>query len=333
MILKERKIPLLIRKLEALLRRLPPLHPKIPLINEDLNKRIAGYKGEASIDFHLDFLDSKGFFIFHDIRLPDGPRFFQIDTLVLTKKFALVLEVKNITGILQFDTVYNQLIRTKNGEEQVFPCPILQVNRQASQLGNWFSANAINGSIPIYSIVVISNQHTRIKVIPPHINLSQKVIHRDTLPTKIQQIEKSIKNEISDKLFKKIIRLLKKQNTEGETSILSRFQIKESEVLTGVFCPACNHLPLVRVNRTWHCTGCKSTHKDAHIKALNDYNFLIGTTITNKESRDFLHLDSSYTATRLLKSLNLPHTGANKNRTYTLFFPNENTSQQGRRND
>jgi hypothetical protein len=42
MILKERKIPLLIRKLEARLRRLPPLHPKIPLFNEDLNKRIAG---------------------------------------------------------------------------------------------------------------------------------------------------------------------------------------------------------------------------------------------------------------------------------------------------
>jgi hypothetical protein len=253
----------------------------------------------------LDFLDSKGFFIFHDIRLPDGPRLFQIDTLVLTKKFALVLKVKNIKGILQFDTVYSQLIRTKNGEEQVFPCPILQVNRQTSQLGNWFSANAITECMPIYSFVVISNQHTRIKVIPPHINLSQKVIHRNTLPTKIQQIEKSIKNEISDKLFKRILRLLKKQNTEGETSILSRFQIQESEVLTGVFCPACNHLPLVRVNRTWQCFYV-STHKDAHIKALNDYSLLIGTTITNKESRNFLHLDSSYTATRLLKSLNFP---------------------------
>lgn len=82
MILKERKIPLLIRKLEALLRRLPPHHPKIPLIQEELNKRIAGNKGEASLDFPLDFLDSQEFLIFHDIRLPDEHRFFQLDTLI-----------------------------------------------------------------------------------------------------------------------------------------------------------------------------------------------------------------------------------------------------------
>ena len=208
MILKERKIPLLILKTEALLRRLPAHHPKIPIINEELNKRLAGYKGEASLDFPLDFLDSKEYIILHDLRLPDSDRFFQIDTLILTKKFALILEVKNITGILHFDTVYNQLIRIKNGKEQVFPCPLIQVNRQASQLRRWFNANV---------------------------------------------------------------------------------------------------------------------SKEAHMKALHDYSLLLGAVITNRELRNFLHISSSYTATRLLQSLNLPETGAYKNKTYTLILPEETT--------
>ncbi|WP_260508138.1 nuclease-related domain-containing protein [Cytobacillus firmus] len=287
MILKERKIPLLIRKTEALLRRLPSHHPKIPIINEELNKRLAGYKGEASLDFPLDFLDSKEYFILHDLRLPNNDRFFQIDTLILTKKFALILEVKNITGILHFDTVYNQLIRIKNGKEQVFPCPLIQVNRQASQPRSWFNANVSIENLPVFLFVVISNPHTGIKVIPPHIDLSCKVIQRNTLPIKIEQIEKSINREISDKLLKKVIRLLNKENTEQESSILSRFQIHQSEILTGVFCPACSFLPLDRVSRTWRCPRCKITNKDAHVQALKDYSLLLSTAYRTKNSETF----------------------------------------------
>lgn len=323
MILKERNMPLLILQLEALLRRLPPLHPKIPLIKEELGKRMAGYKGEVSLDFPLDFLHNKNYFIFHDLRLPDQTRFFQIDTLVLSNKFVVILEVKNMSGILYFDTVYNQLIRIKNGVERVFPCPILQVNRQASQLKSWLSATGLPGGIPIYSMVVISNPQTGIKVIPPHINLSQKVIHRDTLPNKIQQIEKSIaEKQISEKLLKKFIRLLKKHNTERDASILTRFQIGEAEVLKGIFCPSCNHLPLVRIKRTWHCPSCKKNSRDAHIKAIHDYSLLFGLTITNKDLREFLQLESPDIASRLLKSMSLPQTGANKSRKYFLEMQN-----------
>ncbi|MDO7485274.1 hypothetical protein Q5O89_03710 [Peribacillus frigoritolerans] len=52
LIVKERKVPLAIRKLRALVCRLPPNHPKIPLIMNDLKKREAGYKGNAPLIFH-----------------------------------------------------------------------------------------------------------------------------------------------------------------------------------------------------------------------------------------------------------------------------------------
>lgn len=103
MIVKKRKVPLAIRKLRALTYRLPPNHPKLPLIMNDLKKREAGYKGECSIDFPLSFLEPKSYFIFHDLRLQDQSRFFQLDTLLISKKFALIIEVKNMAGSLYFD--------------------------------------------------------------------------------------------------------------------------------------------------------------------------------------------------------------------------------------
>ncbi len=68
MIAKKRVVPLKIRQIEALLRRLPPHHPKIPLIEKDLIKRRAGYRGEKSVDYHLSFLPDE-YLIFHGLRL------------------------------------------------------------------------------------------------------------------------------------------------------------------------------------------------------------------------------------------------------------------------
>ena len=50
MIEKERTIPRIILILQALLRRLPLHHPKITVISEELGKRMAGFKGEKTLD-------------------------------------------------------------------------------------------------------------------------------------------------------------------------------------------------------------------------------------------------------------------------------------------
>lgn len=171
MIIKKREIPLSIHKLQVLLRRIPPNHPKIPFINENLNKMLAGYKGENSIDYPLSFLAEKNFFIFHDLRLYDNKHYFQIDTLLLSQKFVLIIEVKNITGTLYFDPVFNQLIRTKEGKERAFPDPILQVNRQESQLKNWFSQNRLP-EIPIQTLIVFSNPQSVIRTSPENFHLN-----------------------------------------------------------------------------------------------------------------------------------------------------------------
>jgi len=89
-ILKERKAPDFIRSLEILLRRLPGTHSKRALIENDLVKRRAGFRGEEAVDYFLK--DLAGFIILKDIRLSNGNGdFYQIDMLLLCPNFLLIL--------------------------------------------------------------------------------------------------------------------------------------------------------------------------------------------------------------------------------------------------
>ncbi|MFD4927320.1 nuclease-related domain-containing protein [Peribacillus butanolivorans] len=320
MIVKERKVPLSILKLRALAHRLPQSHPKIPSIMNELKKREAGFKGESAIDFPLSFLEPKNYFIFHDLRLQDQSRFFQMDTLLVSKKFALIIEVKNIAGSIYFDPHFNQLIRKKEGKETAFPDPIIQVSRQESQLKNWFLKNGFS-ALPILSLVVISNPQTIIRTSPENRKLHHKVIHRDMLPSNINRIEQSIKNPtFCEKELKKIIRVINRNHIEADFSVLERYTLKPGELIKGVICENCKESPLLRRHGTWFCDNCQLLSKDAHIQALQDYFFLIGSTITNRQLREFLLVSSSASATRILQSLNLTSRGANKGRVYSLSF-------------
>lgn len=77
MIKKEREKPLIIKKLQAIQRRLPSNHPARPPIHVELSKRMAGYKGEQALEYHLRFLPKKKYYIYHDLRLADQEHFFQ----------------------------------------------------------------------------------------------------------------------------------------------------------------------------------------------------------------------------------------------------------------
>lgn len=319
MIKKERKIPLTIKKYEALLRRLPKNHPKREQIEEELAKSLAGYQGEKAIDYYLDFLPQDRYYIFHDLRLKVGDKkYTQIDTCILTSRFLLILEVKNISGTLFFDQSFHQLIRTKNEKEEGFPDPVLQVKRQQHFVTKWLQNNRFP-SIPIETFIVISHPSSIIKTAPRHKEIYEKVLHSAYLPQKIEQLEKCYQKDILTlKVMKKISRHFIKKHTPLDFDVLSQFELSKSEILSGVHCPTCFTLPLVRKRGTWLCQKCPSSYKDAHVQTLHDYALLISPTITNRECRDFLHLSSPSIASKLLVSLSLKHWGTYKNRTYIL---------------
>lgn len=319
MIKKQRQIPLKIKKLEALLRRLPSAHPQRKKIEEELAKSLAGFYGEQSLDYHLAFLPDKKYLILHDLRIPENEnRYFQIDTLVLCERFFLILEVKNISGTLFFDQSFHQLIRKINDKEDGFPDPVLQVRRQQLQLELWLSKHRFP-SMPIVSLIIISNPSTIIKTAPQQGQILQEVIHAAALPSKIKTFDSFYQKEImNSKELRKLSNLLIKQHAPSNPNFLQQFQIHKTEILTGVHCPACFLLPIARKRGSWFCLHCTISYKDAHIPSLNDYALLLGATITNRELRNFLQLPSVSIATKLLDSLQLRHSGRFKNRTYEL---------------
>jgi hypothetical protein len=309
-------------KLEALLRRLSPYHEARPKIEEELAISKAGDRGEQSLDYHLKLIPSKNnSHILRSIRLRHlEDLYFQMDTLILTKQLMLNLDAKNMSGTLFFDREFDQLIRTSHdGKVEAFLDPILQVRRQELQLKSWLKKHKYP-TVPIVSLVLITNPSSIIKAAPQHIKTVQKVvIHSANFPFILESLKKSHPKDIlTSSQVNKLSKHLIKENTPLVPDYLERFKIRQSDLLTGVHCSTCNTLPLIRSKKKWFCPSCNKHYFDAHINTLIDYYFLKGDTITNKECRDFLQIESKDVSGRLLTSLELEFTGNYKGRLYHL---------------
>ena len=140
--------------------------------------RTAGYWGEQSVRSILEVLPKNEYFIFHDLRLQGKPYPFQIDLLVLSSFFFLILEVKNMAGELYFDDSFKQIIRTLNDQNEAFDDPVLQVNLQRKQLLAWLSAKKLP-PIPIETLVVSANSKAVLRA--ENKRLSNMVVRKNNL--------------------------------------------------------------------------------------------------------------------------------------------------------
>ena len=320
LIKKERRKPIRMLKLEALLRRLPAGHPARGKIEEELAGRMAGYKGEQAIDYYLRLLPSDRYLIFHGLRLPGmNDTYFQMDTLMVTSRFMVILEVKNMKGTLFFDEEAKQMIRTFDDVKEAYPHPMVQATIQKSQLQSWLHRHKLP-RLPITAFVVISQPSTILQTSPEHKSIFRKMFHAASLPEKINGIDHSYQTDLlNPKELRQTVRLLLKEDSLENPDVLQQFQIDSSDILPGIQCPDCSMLLMTRKRGSWHCPHCQSTSKQAHIPALVDYALLLKSTITNQQMREFLGFSSMSTATKLLSSLKLPHTGTFSNRTYSLL--------------
>lgn len=180
MIIKERKVPEIVKILEALKRRLPANHPKYHVIVEEHFKRKAGYKGEVAVDHYLNQLPKEEYILIHDLRLANGSSFFQIDTLLLTTRYFLIVEVKNLAGTLYFEKEANQLTRKMNEIEEGFLDPISQGWMQKKQLNQWIRQHSLP-NMPLDFFIVISNPRTIPRTQPNNLHIFEKVVHAHAL--------------------------------------------------------------------------------------------------------------------------------------------------------
>lgn len=322
LIVKELQIPLKIRSLQALLRRLPANYPKRMQIEDDLAKSMAGYKGELSMQYYLEAFTTNKYLFFFNLRLPtiNKNHFFQLDLLLITPYYFALFESKNMQGTLTFDHLSHQLIQTIEHGEIGYSDPFQQVFRQQKRFQEWLSSNK-TPTIPLHSKIVITNLQSIIKFHPAHVptTLRNKVIKVDFLENKILSLDKKYSNEfLTKKDMNKLKRFLLKEHTPYLPDYLNRYGIPESILKKGVQCPSCHTIPMNDKYGYWECSSCLSTSKNAHLAALEDYVLLLRSTITNKQLRDFLLIKSESKAKYILHSMDLDYVGTTRGRIYTL---------------
>lgn len=321
MIKKVKLQPIYMDKLQLLMNRLEDDLVKQSL-EVELSKMIAGFRGEDSINYFLNMLpNQKECQVLHDLRIPHETTFFQVDTLILNPAYILIIEVKNISGNLFFDHTFNQLLRTKNGIEEPFQDPIAQVERQKYQLEHWLSKNKFP-TVPIESLVVMTHSQSVLKTNDVSHRISKKVIHSVQLLDCIRQFQRKYKQHVivAGDVMNKITRRLIKEHTPRDVDVMEQYKISKEMIIKGGQCEGCLGFGMKKGHRSWKCSKCGHTSKKAHIKALRDYCLLYHHSINNQQARDFLLVNSTSIASKLLVSMNLSYTGTLKIESMTCRY-------------
>lgn len=315
MIVKSRKVPLRLKINDAVLRRLPETHPKRVDVMQDSLRFGAGHKGEVTLDYYTSLLHEDAFHIFQGLRLKTGETHFQMDSLLLSPSFAIIIESKNMAGTLTFNSHFNQMDRSLNDKTDTFDDPLLQAKKHRLLLQKWLTPHHFP-VLPIEYLVFSSNPSTALRNPFNDPEIYHRVCPPGRLVFKIEELlSKYMREVLSIKELKKLSKLLLKSDQPPD-SHLSKFQINPSEYLTGVQCPSCSEFAMERYSGTWNCHHCGTTSKDGHLQALEDYFLLINPSINNRQFREFVHLPSQKLASKLLRNSNLTATGSTKNRSY-----------------
>ncbi|WP_064092384.1 nuclease-related domain-containing protein [Rossellomorea aquimaris] len=312
MIIKNRKIPLSILYNQALIRRISPDSIHLPQIQADLLKLWAGYHGECKVDRHLSTIDNPDLFILNDLCLPIGSTFFQIDSLILSKSFSVIIEVKNIAGVLEIGGEFEQLSRTINGETTGFTNPLSQAKRYKIHLLHWMKMKKIP-MLPVEYLVVFTNSSSILNSMKNSQNNLKRIIRVENLvPTFMSLQQKYSIVHLINKQLKRLTNLLNKSHIQYPNNMT------EEKIIKGVQCTSCLEFSMIRNQSSWFCPNCEIYDKKAHEQAIYDYLLLKHPTINNKKAREFLRVDSPKVIHRLLNNMNLASRGEKKARVYFL---------------
>lgn len=93
----------------------------------------------------------------------------------------------------------------------------------------------------------------------------------------------------------------------------SNWSIDPGELITG---EKCERYGMVKNNRGWQCLSCEHIDKHSHQQSLREWFMLASNSISNRECRRFLRIDSSQLASRILNSMNLTREHKSKNTIY-----------------
>lgn len=313
MIAKKYSASLYVEALHALYKRMPKNHLKFSKIQDEYHQKAAGDIGEEAVMKVIDQLDLPyKFYTFHNV-LFYSETLFQIDILIITQYYALILEVKNIKGEITFTD--QQMIRTLATKEiHAFDNPFLQLEEYEKQLKRLFQANHIQ--LPIFSAVAFAFPSSIIKLPPKN----KTILFRRGIKPYIRNIQTS-HYILSHEQLESLKCFLLKENLEFRPfPLTNHFDIDPNSLRKGVECVQCGLIGMKKVIRNWYCPRCKTFHRHAHKSALRDYFLVYKSTISNQECQHFLQLNNKYEANKILNNPILIKTGQSRSTKYSMKF-------------
>ena len=313
MILLERTKPHQLCYMHALVRRLHPADEEFPDYHARLSNLEAGFYGEQRTDRELaDFSIPHRHYLLHNMELLNPQGFtHQIDTIVFTPHFLLILEIKNMTGRLFYKPGHFEFGRIRqDGATENFNDPFEQAYRHQllleSLLRSW------NIHMPVEYAVVITNQNAvldeSLRELPIfHVSGLRRSINRLFIKYPEPRLTDAVFEQASKRLMAALHRTRPKR------------RVSPDRLKKGVLCPRCEFQNVMQYTaRNWHCKSCNTKDKTALRQALDDYRLLINDQITNKAFREFVGIESISAASKILLRLGFEKIGDKRGAFYII---------------
>ncbi|MEG0386399.1 MAG: nuclease-related domain-containing protein [Solibacillus sp.] len=232
----------------------------------------------------------------------------QMDALILTPSFILILEVKQISGTLYYKPAQHEFYRIQDeGTQENFPNPFDQAYRHQLFLESQFTSWQLD--IPILYTVVIANYRAKLD------NSLQNfpIFHISGLPSFLENLNKRFPMKQANLSF------IRSKLDALYFRLPPRRTVESSRLRRGVLCRDCNYSHVMHyVRGSWICTFCHSKSKRALNETLHHYRVLIKPEITNREFREFVGIDSKHATSKILMRLGLEKVGKKRGTYYII---------------
>ena len=293
--------------LNSLLRRAELDTSQRSLVEDMLWRDERGFEGEQRADkFWEELVLAEPHFLFHNYESENGRGYsYQIDTILLTKRFILVVELKNIGGVISYDERTHQFVRTMNGEQLALTDPFAQVSRHEDFIERllW----GIGVDLPIVTAVIVTSSSSILVEMPVHFNVFKlaglQLKMKAWLDCYPLQISESMLCLVKDELLKRY-KPRKWQHPFGDLALRQ-----------GVLCE-CGRT--MKYERGKFICLCGLVSRSGLSQGLHDYRLLVNEWITSKQFREFFFIESKDIANKILKRSGFYCEGSTKGRRYLI---------------
>ncbi|ELC8442201.1 NERD domain-containing protein [Clostridium perfringens] len=208
-------------------------------IDRDIMYLNYGIEGEKNVSYEI-----KNSFIpmlaLHDIRIEDGESVAQMDYILITKSFILVLETKKLTGDISINESGEFIRYFKNKAGKVYKkegiySPVAQNERHVRILTDYLKKNKIIKRFPVYSCVVIANSKSVINKYKAPKEIKSQIIKYDQLisfiNSKLQYHKRKKDFNVFDKVVYSIGNFIVENNKPMKFDYYKKYSLSEIDFI------------------------------------------------------------------------------------------------------